>query len=142
MPFYVMPKGNSPVLAGSGAPDAGLGNVGDLYIDTTASRLYGPKTISGWGSGVTLQGQQGETGATGEQGPQGIQGIQGIQGAPGLSEVSLADDVQLENLADGDLLRWSNLRWRNVPDTSLVDGGNFVIAAVSLIGIIWRTSLG
>jgi hypothetical protein len=141
MPFYVMPKGNSPVLAGSGAPSAGLGNVGDLYLDASSSTLYGPKTLAGWGAGVSLQGQQGIQGETGEQGIQGETGQQGIQGVPGLSEVSLADDVQLENLADGDVLRWSNLRWRNMPDTSLVDGGNFVFAVISLLGLMWRTSL-
>lgn len=68
MPFYAIPKGSSPVIAGSGAPASGLGNVGDLYIDTTAKALYGPKLSTGWGSPTSLVGA---TGATGPQGPAG-----------------------------------------------------------------------
>lgn len=71
MPFYSTPKGNSPVLSGAGAPASGLGNVGDIYIDTTNKSLYGPKTAIGWGSGTSLQGPTGATGATGETGPAG-----------------------------------------------------------------------
>ena len=43
-------------LSGTGAPAPDLGVVGDMYLDSTASRLYGPKTLSGWGSGIDLQG--------------------------------------------------------------------------------------
>lgn len=83
MSFYVMPKGNSPVLAGGSAPASGLGNVGDLYIDTAAARLYGPKTLTGWGSGVLIRGADGAPGAPGEPGAAGSQGPQGEQGPPG-----------------------------------------------------------
>jgi hypothetical protein len=33
-----------------------VGNVGDFYLDTTNYLLYGPKTASGWTSGLLLQG--------------------------------------------------------------------------------------
>ena len=56
------------VLNGAGAPGAELGVNGDLYIDTTAHAIYGPKAGGAWGSPTTLIG------------PQGIQGIQGIAG--------------------------------------------------------------
>jgi hypothetical protein len=65
------------ILNGSGAPSSGLGTDGDFYLDTTASRLYGPKTSGTWGSGVLLIGATGATGAkgdTGEQGPAGTNG--------------------------------------------------------------------
>lgn len=70
MPFYSTPKGNSPVLSGAGAPAANLGNVGDIYINTSNGTLYGPKTALGWGSGASLQGP---AGPTGPQGPAGSQ---------------------------------------------------------------------
>ena len=44
------------VLAGSAAPAAGLGGVGDLYIDTSTWQIYGPKSASGWGSPSSLVG--------------------------------------------------------------------------------------
>ncbi len=74
------------LLAGTGAPASALGSLGDVYLDTSAYRLYGPKTSVGWGSGVSLAGAPGGTGpagATGPQGPAGPQGIPGRQGATG-----------------------------------------------------------
>jgi hypothetical protein len=63
MPFFSLPTGGSPVLAGSGAPTGALGNIGDLYIDTTGKLLFGPKTVGGWPTGIDLS--QGPPGATG-----------------------------------------------------------------------------
>jgi hypothetical protein len=47
------PRGTQ-VLSGVGAPDISLGLIGDQYIDTNSGYLYGPKTSSGWGTGVPL----------------------------------------------------------------------------------------
>ena len=44
------------ILSGAGAPAAGLGDLGDLYLDHDAVELYGPKTGAGWGPGVALTG--------------------------------------------------------------------------------------
>lgn len=63
MPFYSLPTGGSPVLAGNGAPTGAIGNDGDLYIDQQNSYLYGPKAAGSWGSGINLS--YGPTGATG-----------------------------------------------------------------------------
>ncbi len=49
------------VLNGAGAPAAALGRVGEFYLDTEATRLYGPKTAAGWGAGVSLIGPPGST---------------------------------------------------------------------------------
>jgi hypothetical protein len=49
------------VLNGAGAPGA-VGNLGDFYIDTTASTIYGPKSGGGWGSSTDLVGAQGPAG--------------------------------------------------------------------------------
>jgi hypothetical protein len=38
---------------------------GDFYIDTSSSTLYGPKTASGWGTGVSLKGNNGTNGTNG-----------------------------------------------------------------------------
>jgi len=52
-------KNGNTILSGSGAPAASLGNAGDYYFDKTNSSLYGPKTASGWGGGLQLQGKDG-----------------------------------------------------------------------------------
>ena len=56
---------------GVGAPDSGVGVVGDFYIDTSTETIYGPKTSGGWGTGISLIGPTGPTGATGPTGPTG-----------------------------------------------------------------------
>jgi hypothetical protein len=71
------------VLNGAGVPSGSLGNLGDFYINTAASTLYGPKSAGGWGNPVSLVGPQGIQGATGPQGTQGATGPQGTQGATG-----------------------------------------------------------
>jgi hypothetical protein len=34
-------------------------------------------------------------------------------------------DAQIQNIAEGDLLRYSSGKWRNYADANLTDGGNF-----------------
>jgi hypothetical protein len=63
---------------GAGAPSSSLGVVGDFYIDTTNSRLYGPKLVAGWGSYISIIGPTGPTGATGATGPTGPAGANGV----------------------------------------------------------------
>jgi hypothetical protein len=50
------------LLNGSGAPISGVGVDGDFFLDTTASRLYGPKTAGAWGSGTSIIGATGPIG--------------------------------------------------------------------------------
>lgn len=71
------------VLNGTANPSLSIGNTNDFYINTTTNRLFGPKTSTSWGAGVSLIGPQGPQGATGATGPQGLQGIQGATGATG-----------------------------------------------------------
>lgn len=47
------PRG-SMVLSGAGDPSSAIGLIGDQYINTTNGYLFGPKTASGWGTGVPL----------------------------------------------------------------------------------------
>jgi hypothetical protein len=66
------------ILSGEGAPADTLGRVGDFYLEIDNSEFYGPKTASGWGTGVSLIGQPGETGAQGDPGAQGPAGPSGV----------------------------------------------------------------
>lgn len=73
MPFFSLPSGASPVLAGTTAPTGGVGNAGDLFIDRSAKTLYGPKdAVTGWPTGIDLS--NGPTGTTGPSGPTGSTG--------------------------------------------------------------------
>ena len=49
-PGIAGPKGNAgtSVLVNSGLPTSDVGKVGDLYLDSSSRRLYGPKDIAGW----------------------------------------------------------------------------------------------
>lgn len=47
------PRG-SYILSGNIDPSSTIGLIGDQYINTTTGTLFGPKTESGWGSGVIL----------------------------------------------------------------------------------------
>ena len=47
------PRGTQ-VLSGNANPSPSIGLIGDQYINTTTGYLFGPKTESGWGSGVLL----------------------------------------------------------------------------------------
>jgi Collagen triple helix repeat (20 copies) len=71
------------ILSGQGAPAATLGAVGDLYLDVTNYRLYGPKTADGWGLGEALTGAPGPRGAAGPAGQPGPTGAPGPTGVPG-----------------------------------------------------------
>lgn len=36
-----------------------------------------------------------------------------------------SSDVEITDIKTGDVLRWSGGKWRNYPEASIVDGGNF-----------------
>jgi hypothetical protein len=87
----ILPAG-SAVRAGTGAPEAGKGYEGDVYIDISNADVYlfqddwvlvGNIRTSAAENLTGETGAQGEQGAAGEQGAQGEQGEQGEQGAAG-----------------------------------------------------------
>lgn len=49
------PRGTQ-VLSGNVNPSSNIGLLGDQYINTNTGKLFGPKTLSGWGEGVTIAG--------------------------------------------------------------------------------------
>ena len=66
---YQGPKGDTGdtgagVLSGSGAPSAGTGADGDIYLDVDTGDIYGPKTEGAWGGASgNIKGDKGDTGA-------------------------------------------------------------------------------
>lgn len=48
--------------------------------------------------------------------------VSGLGGASVLGDLS---DVQINAATTGDVLRYSNSKWRNYPETDLLDAGNF-----------------
>lgn len=76
-------QGTDKLLHGSGAPSAGTGSKGDVYINTSAWAVYGPKSTSGWGDPASMVGPRGKEGPQGGVGPAGRDGTDGADGAPG-----------------------------------------------------------
>jgi len=62
------------LLTGTTAPSAGLGNNGDVYLDTQADAIYGPKTAGSWGSPTSMIGAEGPEGDAGAAGSDGLNG--------------------------------------------------------------------
>jgi hypothetical protein len=93
----------SQIFSGSTAPADTLGNVGDFYINKLADSLYGPKTLSGWGMAVSLQGAQGTAGATGATGAAGTNGSKIFSG-DGMPSPSLGNVGDYYFDRQGDLL--------------------------------------
>lgn len=52
-------------------------------------------------------------------------GPQGPAGPVGSPSVASSTDVEIDGLADGDVLRYSSNKWRNYPQDDLLDAGNF-----------------
>ncbi len=90
----VSPLSGNTILSGAVAPDPGLGDNGDFYINTDitstppAPRLYGPKTAGDWGLATGLT-----------SGPQGLPGPQGSRILTGNDVPSL---TTAPNPKDGD----------------------------------------
>ena len=78
------------ILSGNGAPSTSLGKAGDFYIDLHTDLLYGPKSGSGWGSGINLKGDKGDTGNPGAAGKNGSTILSG-NGAPAPGSGAVGD---------------------------------------------------
>ncbi len=78
----------SVIYSGTTVPPATMGVVGDYYINLSTGLLYGPKTATGWGAGISLKGPTGVTGTPGSQ-------IYSGTGAPA-STVGVVGDYYLD----------------------------------------------
>jgi len=58
----------SRILSGTSVPSSSVGDIGDYYWNASGYLLYGPKSASGWGSGVALRGPKGDKGDKGDPG--------------------------------------------------------------------------
>ena len=79
-------RAGASLLTADGPPSSGLGEIGDVFIDTRQYEFYGPKQNGGWGAPIALigaVGPQGEIGPQGEVGPTGLTGPQGNPGPQG-----------------------------------------------------------
>lgn len=67
------PRGidGNTILYGSRGPVGSDGVIGNFWINTATNYIFGPKTINGWPTGVSIVGPQGFTGM---QGPAGADG--------------------------------------------------------------------
>jgi hypothetical protein len=85
------PRG-AQILTGKDAQELttkNIGEIGDFYISTIDSTLYGPKSDKGWPkTGVKLQGAAGSNGAAGATGPAGSNGAAGATGPAGSNGTS------------------------------------------------------
>ena len=85
------------VLNGTVAPVSGTGTEGDFYINTTESKIYGPKVGTNWGSGTSLKGAQGTPGTNGQD---GAPGAIGPAGPSGVSTTFVAEDSSTDSLGE------------------------------------------
>lgn len=67
------PRGvdGNTVLYGSNGPTQSDGVIGNFWINTSTNYIFGPKTVNGWPTGVSIVGPRGFTGM---QGPAGADG--------------------------------------------------------------------
>jgi len=75
-------------------------------------------TVTSTGASATVASSSLTVSASGGVGPQGPAGT---NGGP-LEQLS---NVQTTSAQPGDVLRFSNSKWRNSPETDIVDGGNW-----------------
>jgi len=91
-------------------------------ITATVSSQPITASVSGSGNISASVGSSSITASAGGGiGPQGPQGNVGPTG----NAISGANDVQLTNVADGDLLQYSGGKWSNNSVNNIVDFGNF-----------------
>ena len=77
------PASGRTIFNGVGNPAPEVGDIDDFYLDTFSKIIFGPKTITGWGSGTSLIGPVGPAGEKGDQGVAGPQGNIGPVGPVG-----------------------------------------------------------
>jgi len=106
------------VLNGTATPTGAVGVLGDFYIETDVSKIYGPKASSGanggWGSGTDLKGKEGSPWTDLGTLPEGETetGTWGVTVGPiGLAYVGLSFPIQL-----GENLDAAHVKWMNVGD--------------------------
>jgi hypothetical protein len=121
---------------------AGLGQVGDYYINTASNTMFGPKTANGWpASGVSLVGPKGDAGAQGVPGTQGVPGAQGQQGIQGVKgDIGTQGPSGTANMVGKTCAAGTSLRGFD-NDGNLICGLNVhSYQYISAAGITWESA--
>jgi len=88
----------------------------DISVSVTSQPISA--TVTSTGASATVTSSSSSVTIAGGVGPQGPAGT---NGGP-LEQLS---NVQITSAQTGDVLRFSNSKWRNSPETDIVDGGNW-----------------
>ncbi len=75
-------------------------------------------TVSGSTVSAAVTSSSSSVSIAGGVGPQGPAGTSG-------GPIEQLSNVQITSAQPGDVLRFSNSKWRNSPETDIVDGGNW-----------------
>lgn len=92
----------SKILSGTQIPAVSLGVVGDFYFKVDSYQFFGPKTASGWGTGINLKGMTGTANVL----------YSGWQYATGVKD----------SIIDGSVVRVTHLAARGITTTILNSG--------------------
>lgn len=85
-------------------------------ISATATQAGVSVSVSSSTSSILTSGGAGPVGPVGPMGPQG----------PAVGSLADMDDVHIDSAAAGDLLRYSDGKWRDYPESGIeIDGSNF-----------------
>jgi hypothetical protein len=75
-------------------------------------------TVTSTGVSATVASSSSTVSTSGGVGPQGPAGTNG-------GPIEQLSNVQITSAQTGDVLRFSDSKWRNSPETDIVDGGNW-----------------
>ena len=89
-----------------------------MSINATVTSQPISATVTSSGVSATVASSSASVTIAGGVGPQGPAGTSG-------GPIEQLSNVQITSAQAGDVLRFSNSKWRNSPETDIVDGGNW-----------------
>lgn len=91
---------------------------------TVSATITGQQPITATVTGGTVAASVPAQAVVGATVSAGV-GPQGPVGPAGSNTLLNLTDVQLAGVADGDVLRYATGKWRNKPESQLIDGGSY-----------------
>jgi hypothetical protein len=89
-----------------------------VSINATVTSQPISATVTSSGVSATVASSSASVTIAGGVGPQGPAGTSG-------GPIEQLSNVQIASAQAGDVLRFDNSKWRNSPETDIVDGGNW-----------------